>query len=87
MVSTRREIIIIKDWRKDGSTWGNQKAFLEEVNGSENEAWDMDLISVCSDFKLTETPSSKNRMSKDIPETVWKGIGSESHDVKLHPIY
>lgn len=64
-----------------------RKAFLEEVNGSENEAWEMDLISVGSDFKLTETPSSKNRMSKDIPETVWKGVGSESHDVELHPIY
>lgn len=64
-----------------------RKAFLEEVNGSENEAWEMDLISVGSDFKPTETPSSENHMSKDIPETVWKGIGSESHDVKLQPIY
>lgn len=60
-----------------------RKAFLEEVNGSENEAWEMDLISAGSDFKLTETPSSKNHMSKDIPETEWKCIGSESHDVKL----
>lgn len=49
-----------------------RKAFLEEVNGSENEAWEMDLISVGSDFKPTETPSSENHMSKDIPETVWK---------------
>lgn len=47
-----------------------RKAFLEEVNGSENEAWEMDLISVGSDFKPTETPSSENHMSKDIPETV-----------------